>query len=138
MTGFYTAVVAIAAITYSATEQRAARKDQKRARAIQQKSDKLKTQRGAVEQIRNAQIAAASIAQSAENTGVATTTLAAGAQGSVQTQAGSNLGFAQQIFNHQQAKNRLLESAFSHLGTAANAQAVASVATTALGAKGST
>ena len=134
MSGLITAAAVIATATvYSAVEAGKGRRDQKRAREVQAKSDKLTTQRSAVEQVRQAQIARASVAQGGENTGVAGSSAIQGATGSIQSQAGGNLGFAQQIFNHQQAKNKLLESAFGHMGKAANAQAVASVASTVAG-----
>lgn len=136
MTGFITAIVATTAIVGSAVEQRNARKDQQRARKEQQKADKLTTQRSAIDQIRQAQITAASVKQAGENQGVGNSSAVAGSVGSITSQSSSNQAFAQEIFSIQQAKNRLMESAFDHMGNAANFTTVANVATTALGAKG--
>ena len=138
MTGFYTAVVAITAITASAVEQNKARQDQKRARKIAQKSKRLQGQRGAIEQVRQGQIARASVLQQGENQGVGNSTAIAGSAGAIQSQTGGNLAFAQQIFSLQQQEDKLREAAFGHMGRAANFQAVGSIATTALGAKGKT
>ncbi len=136
MVGVVTALAVMATATvYSAGEQRKANKANKRARKEQQKADKLRSQKSAVEQIRQAQIARASIVQSGENQGVGGSSGVLGGAGSVSAQAAGNLGFANQVFALQQSQNRLMESAYSHQSNAQLGQAIGDVANIAGQAK---
>jgi len=109
----------------SAVEARKSRKDARKARKIDERRNKLQTQRSSAEQVRQAQIARSQIVQNSENQGVGGSSAAVGGAGSVQSQAGGNITFAQQIFGLQQSSNRLRESAFSHTG---KSQAFGSIA----------
>jgi len=128
MSGLITAVVVLGAA--AAAESRKSRKANARARKVDEKRGKLESQRSAVGQVRQAQIARAQIIQSAENQGVGGSSAAVGGAGSVQSQAGGSIAFAQQIFRLQQSSNRLRESAFSHTGNAQDLSNVASLVAT--------
>ena len=132
MTWALTAItVATVSTVASVSQGRQARKDQRRANEVAQKSAKLESTRGAVEQVRQAQIARASVLQQGENAGVSDSSVVAGATGSIQFQAGGNIGFANAIFGLQQSRARLLQSAASHQGRASDFGQLASLATTA-------
>jgi len=89
-------------------QARQGRKQRKKANAITQKQARLQAGRQAIEQVRQAQIARAQVIQQAESTGAGDSSAVAGAVGSIQSQAGSNIAFAQQLFSlSQQANNRL-------------------------------
>ena len=74
-------------------------KEKKRLRAIQQKKDRLELARQGAETIRKSQVERATLLQQAENSGVSDSSAVQGGLGSVQSQVGANLGFANQIFN---------------------------------------
>jgi len=97
---------------------RKARKQQKRAMQIQQKSAKLASARQAVQQIRQSQIARAQILQAGENQGVGESSGVLGGAGSATSQAGGNIGFANQLFGLQQSAQRLMQSANTWSGRA--------------------
>lgn len=100
----------------SLVEGRKARKSNEKASRIQQRSAKLQSGRQAVEQVRAAQVARAGIVQSAENQGVGGSSAALGGAGSVQSQAGGNIAFAQQLFTLQNSAARLQRNAAMHAG----------------------
>lgn len=108
------AIVTAVAGAASVAESRKARKDRERARRIQEKSKKLQVGRQAVEQVRQAQIARAEVIQAGETAGVGDSSAIRGAAGSIQSQAGGNIGFAQQIFDLSIQAGRRLESAARH------------------------
>lgn len=95
----------------SLNEQRKARKEQKKARAIDEKRLKLQSQRQAVEQIRQGQIARAQIIAQGEAQGAGGSSAVIGGAGSVQSQTASNVAFAQQIFQLQQLARQRLDKA---------------------------
>jgi hypothetical protein len=129
MTGVVTAVVMATATVYSASEQRKARKDQEKANRIQQKSNKLQAAKSSVEQIRQAQMARSDVVAQGENQlGGTTSSAIAGSTGSITSQAGSNVNFAQQLFSYQQSQARLMASASRHMGKAEVGQAVGAIA----------
>ena len=82
--------------------------EKKRLAAIQKKKDRLDLGRQGAETIRKSQVERATLLQQAENSGVSDASAVQGALGSVQSQVGANLGFANQIFNlNSQAGSRL-------------------------------
>ena len=114
MAGLITAAFIVAGATASsAYEAKKGRKDAKKARAVEAKSDKLKAARSAVDGIKAAQIARASILQQGENQGASGRSAVTGATGAVQSQAGGNIAFANTIFGLQNSARRLRESAGS-------------------------
>jgi len=122
-------VVAIAAVA-SISESRKARKASRRARKVDERRGRLQAGRQAIDGVRQAQIARAQIAQGAVNSGVGGSSASLGAQGAVQSQAGGNIGFAQQVFNLQQSRNRLINSAAMHTF---NSNAFATIGSAAAG-----
>ena len=106
-------------------EGRKARKDTKKARAIDERRGRLQTQRQSVEQIRKAQQARAQVVAQGEAQGVGESSGVLGGLGAIQSQAGGNIGFAQQIFGLQQSASRLRSSAQGHMG---NSQAFGQLA----------
>lgn len=81
--------------------------ERKKARKIEQKRQRLQQQRAAIESIRNATIARAEVAAMGETAGIGGSSAAVGALGSIQSQAGANLGFAseqQNLVNQAQAR----------------------------------
>lgn len=126
MSGVITAVVVAAAATvYSITEQRKARKQQRRAAKIAQKRADLERRRSAVASVEDARQLIGSLQNVAAQTGAQKGSGTLGAQGSVAAQLGDNLTFNEQLnaFAQQQA---------SYLDKAAkaqfNAQAAAQIA----------
>ena len=104
------AVIGGVATVGSLYSQNRARKDAKRARAVDNKRNRLQSGRAAIANVRQAQIARASVVQQGENQGVGSSSAIAGATGSITSQAGGNLGFANTIFGLQQSASRLRES----------------------------
>ena len=124
--------VAVVTTAVSVDQQKSAERKRKRAADISNKQQKLKSGREAVEQVRQAQIARASVLQQGENRGAGDSTAVAGSVGSIQSQAGGNIGFANQIFGMQQSRSRLLQSAIGHDRRARTAEAVGSIAMNAM------
>lgn len=127
------AIVAAVAVGGAAVENRKSRKEQRKARKIQSKQENLKVTRAAAEQVRQAQIARAQIIQAGENQGVGTSSAVAGGAGSVQSQAGGNLAFTQQLFSLQQQANRRLLAADKYAGNAATYGAISNIAGSFIG-----
>lgn len=86
--------------------QRDARREQRAARRIEQKRAKLAQRREAIESIRMAQIQRAQVAAAGEVSGVGQASGLLGGLGSIQSQAGANIGF----INQQQALKNQAES----------------------------
>jgi len=116
-----------------ANQARKGRKEAARARKIQAKSKKLQAGRQAIEQIRQAQIARADVSQQAESTGVGGSSAVQGALGSIQSQAGGNIAFAQTLSTLAQQANARMESSAKAFGKAQDSQAVTGLATTYFG-----
>lgn len=88
--------------------RRDAAKEQKKARQIEQKRARLAQRREAVESIRMAQIQRAQVAAAGEVSGVGQASGLLGGLGSIQSQAGANIGFInQQMSLKSQAESRL-------------------------------
>ena len=125
MSGVVTAVVAVTATAYSISEQRKARKQQRRAAKVAQKRADLERRRAAVASVEDARQLIGSLQNVAAQTGGQGGSGTLGAQGSVAAQLGANLTFNEQLnaFAQQQA---------SYLDKAAkaqfNAQAAAQIA----------
>ena len=84
------------------------RKQEKELRKIAAKKNRLEQSRQAAETLRRAQMERAKLLQLGENQGVGDSSAVQGGLGSIQSQAGANLGFANQIFAfNQQAGSRL-------------------------------
>ena len=120
--------VATVSTVASVHQSREARKDQKKAAAVAEKQRRLETSRNAIDQIRQSQIARASILQQGENQGAVSSTAIAGATGAVQSQTGGNIGFANRIFELQNSRQRLLTSASTHQGRASGFGQLANLA----------
>ena len=100
--------VAVVGLILSSRQQKRARQESRRAREAQEVSEKLRTRKDVLQQVRNAQIARAKLTQQAANQGVSGASSVAGAQGAIQSTAAGNIGFAQSLFNLQQeSRNRL-------------------------------
>jgi len=125
--------VAAVGMTASVLEQRKGRKDAARAEAIRQKSNRLQSARSAVEGVRAAQVARASVVQQGENQGVAGSSSVLGGAGGIKSRAGGNVGFAQTIFSLQQSQARLMKSASGHFANASDIGAVTNFATSSIG-----
>ena len=119
---------AIIATVGGVSESRKARKDQNKARKIQERSGRLQAGRQAVEGVRQAQIARANVVQQSETTGAGGSSAVAGALGSIQSQAGSNISFAQSLFNLSQQANSRLAKAAMHRSNAQAFEQIASMA----------
>ena len=138
MSGFVTAAaVFVGATVHSSIESGKARRDQKRAMEREQKRNKLQTARQAIDSVKEAQTLRAQVIAQGEGQGVGGSSAVLGGAGAIQSQTGSNIGFAQQIFSLQQSANRLRTSAQGHMGNAQNLAAVASIAGMAAGSIGS-
>lgn len=88
--------------------RRDAAKEQKKARQIEQKRARLTQRREAIESIRMAQIQRAQVAAAGEVSGVGQASGLLGGLGSIQSQAGANIGFInQQMSLKRQAESRL-------------------------------
>ena len=88
--------------------RREAGKEQKKARQIEQKRQRLAERRQAIESIRMAQIQRAQVAAAGEVSGVGQASGLLGGLGSIQSQAGANIGFInQQMSLKSQAESRL-------------------------------
>ena len=112
----------------SVYEGRRARKMQEKAVKVDEKRSKLQAMRSSVQQIRQAQIQRAEIAQMGENQMVGGSSGVAGGMASAQSQATSNIAFAQQIFGLQQSYNRMRGAANKHSFNAQAWQALSSAA----------
>ena len=121
-------VIAAVGLISSADSCKQARTHQKRARKIQAGRARLEASRQAMETLREAQVKRAQIIQQGANQGVSGSSVVAGAAGSVQSQASSNISFAQQIFGLQQSSRRLMESANELQNQSALASQVATFA----------
>lgn len=88
--------------------QEKARREQKRASRIERKRARLSTRRQAIESVRAAQIQRAQVAAAGEVSGVGQASGLLGGLGSIQSQAGANIGFInQQMSLKSQAESRL-------------------------------
>ena len=129
--------VAVVSTAVSVDQSKKARRQQRRAADLAQKGARLEASRGAAEQVRQSQIARASALQQGENQGASGSTAVAGAVGSIQSQTGGNIGFANQIFGLQQSRNSLLLAASDSQGRAAGFAQLASIAGGQIGSFGS-
>jgi len=121
-------IVAAVATTASVVQSNKARRERKRANKIAAKQAKLQQGRSAIAEVRKAQLARASILQQGENQGAGESTAVAGATGAVQSQAGGNIAFAQQIFGLQNSANRLRQSAQTHMDRSSGFRAIGNLA----------
>ena len=130
------ATIALAAV--SLQEGRRSRKMQEKAVKVDEKRSKLQAMRSSVQQIRQAQIQRAEIAQMGENQGVSGSSGVAGGMASAQSQATSNIAFAQQIFGLQQSYNRMRSAANTYSFNASALNQLGSAAITIAGASAET
>ena len=105
------AVIGGVATAGSLVASRKARKQQEKAMALDAKRSKLQSGRAAIEQVRQSQIARASVLQQGENRGAGDSTAVAGSLGSIQSQTGGNVAFAETIFGLQNSASKLRQSA---------------------------
>lgn len=89
----------------SISEGRKARKQSKRAQQEANKAKKLRSQREAIQNVRQGIIARAQVVQQAEAGGLGGDSAVQGALGSIQSQVGGNIGFINRIFELQQRAN---------------------------------
>lgn len=88
--------------------RRDAAREQRKARRIEQKRARLAQRREAIESVRMAQIQRAQVAAAGEVSGVGQSSGLLGGLGSIQSQAGANIGFInQQQSLKSQAESRL-------------------------------
>lgn len=95
----------------SVSESRNARKEEREARRIQERANRLKSRRAALNQVKEAQILRAEIINAGEGAGVGSSSAVAGGAGAVQSTAGGNVGFQQQLFTLQSNASRRLQKA---------------------------
>ena len=99
--GYILAAIAAAGSAYSASEQRAASSDQRKARreanAIKTASEKVQQQEARKQQLREARVRKARLLQSAENTGTGGGSGVVGTVSGMTSQVGSNLAFMQGV-----------------------------------------
>ena len=125
--------IAITAATAAHVQGNRARADQRHVADVQNKQRRLSSAKGAVETIRQSQIARANILQSGENQSVGSSSGVLGGAGSVTSQAGGNINFANQIFAHQQSAQRLMDSANSKQAMASGFGQIANLAASPAG-----
>jgi len=130
------AVIGGVGIAGSLIASNKARKQAAKARKVDQKRAQLSSARSAVEQVRQAQIARASVLQQGVNQGVGDSTAVAGGAGSISSQAGSNIAFAQRLFDLQNSARRLRESAFKFNGISSGISQLTSLAVNTVQAGG--
>lgn len=124
-------VIAVVGLVIGAVSAEKSRKAQSQARSAQKKANKAQANRADLENARSRrqQIVqarrqrAAAIAQG-ENQGISGGSQVAGAAGSVQSQAASNVSFLNQLQGLDQNRFNNLEDANKHLGKAATFQAI--------------
>jgi len=112
----FSSYVVGALVTGSLVEGRKGRKDAQRAREIDEDRARLESGKQAIQQVREAQIARAQLIQQGASQGAGESSSVQGAAGSIQSQAGGNIAFAQQLFSLQQSASRLRSSAEGHFG----------------------
>lgn len=134
-------IMSAAGSAYSASEQRAAsserRRAQKEANDIKAATEKARENQQRKQQLREARIRRARLLQSSENSGVAAGSGEIGASGAITTQVGSNIAFmrGQGIANEaisttlQQGEDR----AAGHMANAGVGQFVSSTASSVFG-----
>ena len=122
------AIVSAVGVVSSASNASKARRQQRKARKIDEKRARLEASRGAAEQVRQGQLARASVLQQGENQGASGSTAIQGAVGSIQSQTGSNIGFAQTIFGLQNSANRMRQAAQESQGRSAGFSQLGSLA----------
>lgn len=96
-----TGVIGLAGIS----EGRRARKQSRRAQEEANKASKLRSQREAIQNVRQGIISRAQVVQQAEAGGLGGDSAVQGALGSIQSQVGGNIGFINRIFELQQRAN---------------------------------
>ena len=111
------AIIGVLSTAESSRQASKGRRQTRDARKIDEKRNKLQLQRQSLEQIKKAQIARAQVLAQGESQGVGTSSGVLGGAGAIQSQAGANIGFAQQIFGLQQSASRLRSSAQSSMGS---------------------
>lgn len=105
--GIVQAVTAVAGMSHS----RKARKERRAARKEEAKRRRLEERRAAIEAVRQATIQRAEVAAMGEAAGIGGSSALVGATGSIQSQGGANLGFAQQQSALRDSAARKLEKA---------------------------
>ena len=133
--------IAIAGLALSAGSAAVSHRQQRKAASKQKKANRLEQRKSDISAAREnkralaaQQSAIASAQAQGAATGLGDSSALAGSVGSVQTQTTSNIGFAEQINDLTKQQNSLAQKASNNLRTAGNAQAVGSLAQSALGA----
>lgn len=86
------------------------RQEKRKLRQIEQKRSRLEQSRQAVQTLRQSQVERAKLLQLGANRGVSESSGVQGGLGSIQSQTGANIGFANQIFSlNQQAGQRIAQ-----------------------------
>lgn len=111
----------------SVSEQSKSRKEARRAQQIQERSARLQSGRQAIDQIRQAQIARAGIIAAGAEAGALSSSAVIGGAGSIQSQAGANVGFIQQLATLQAQANERMNRAQRHAGNASALTEIASI-----------
>lgn len=126
--------VGAASAASSHRQQRKAASKQKKANRLEQRKSDISRSRANAKALSEQQSTLASQQAQGSASGVGSSSVLSGAQGSVQSGTASNIGFADQINNLVSQQNSLAEKASNNLRTAANAQSIGSLGQTALGA----
>ena len=129
-------VAAVGASVSGAVSAGKARREQKRANEQANRARTLQARRGAVEQVRQAQIARSSVVQQGENQGVGGSSAVLGGAGAIKSQAGGNIGFANQVFGLQNSIHRLQQSALGFQGQSQAFGSLANLASAGMGMVG--
>ena len=92
-------------------QSRQARKEERKARQIEQRRQRLAATRSAIEQVRQGQIARAEVVAAGEAQGVAGSSAVQGGAGAIQSQVGGNIAFQNQMYQLQAQAAARLEKA---------------------------
>lgn len=115
-------------------QQRKAARSQRQARDLEQRKSDISRARENAKAIAAQQAALASQEAQGSASGIGSSSVLSGAQGSVQSTTAGNIGFADQINRLVQGQNAAIQSAANSRQTAANIGAGASIFNSALGA----
>ena len=119
------AAIALGGLVLAESSQRKARKQQKKASRLQGKQAELQNARSRRQQVAQARRLRAQTVAQGEAAGVSGGSQVAGAVGSLQTQAASNVSFLNQLEGFDQARSSALESAGRNAARAQTFQATA-------------
>jgi len=115
----------------SVAQAKSAQSDQRKAQKVQSRIEEVKARKERVRQVQEQRILQARAQSSAESGGTGTSSTTAGAQASLQSQLGANLGFLDMSNNANRVSSRFLQKASRHQSNVGTFGALANFATTA-------